>query len=122
MVVEVARAPLGAFTLSESSSDPQGSGEVALAPKGSSDMEPVPEGSGEPETPSVRQDWAATTLMIVPDGLRLMSFNSCLMGTLILIPDSSPRACGGVGHSTGFTIGCQGLHSPGGAREHTRRV
>jgi hypothetical protein len=58
-------------------------------PKGSGDAELVPEGSGELETTSVRPDWPTTTLMIVPDGLRLMSFNSCLMGTIILVPNGT---------------------------------
>jgi hypothetical protein len=91
---------LGPSLLSESSFAPEGlgdtkpppggSGEASSAPKGSGDTKPVPEGSGEPETPSVGLDWAATTLTIVPDKLRLMSFNSYHMGTLILVPDSSP--------------------------------
>jgi hypothetical protein len=39
-------------------------------------------------------------LIIVLDGLRLMSFNSCLIDTLILVPDSSPRAFGEVDYFT----------------------
>jgi hypothetical protein len=56
-------------------------------PNGSGDAEPAPEGTSEPETPSVGPYWAATTLTIILDGLRLISFNSCLMGTLILVPN-----------------------------------
>jgi hypothetical protein len=73
----------------ESSSNPRGSGEAGLAPEGSGNAEPMPEGLGELETPSVGPDWAPTTLTIVPDRLRLMSFNFCLLGTLILVPDRS---------------------------------
>jgi hypothetical protein len=93
------RGPLsGPSLLFESRSDPRGSDEAESlpasldeagpAPEGSGDMEPMPEGSGEPETPSVGPDWAATTLITVLDELRLMSFNSCPTGTLILVPDT----------------------------------
>jgi hypothetical protein len=105
---------LGPSLLSESSSVPEGLGDTEPPPGGSGEVSSTPKGSGDTEPVLEGSDWDATTLTIVPDRLRLMSFNSCLMGTLILVPDSSPLACGGVGHSSiGFTIGCQGLHSSG---------
>jgi hypothetical protein len=62
-------------------------------------------------------------LVIILGGLRPMSFDSCLMGIVILITDSRPQAYGEVGYfSIGFTIGRQGLCSPRGARERTRWV
>jgi hypothetical protein len=87
----------GPSLLSKSSSDPPGSGKVEPPPGGSSEVGPTLEGSGEPETLSVGPDWAATMLSIVPDGLRLMSFNSYLMGTLILVPDKRWLASSGSG-------------------------
>jgi hypothetical protein len=43
--------------------------------------------------------------MTVLDGLRLMSFSSYFMGTLILVPDSSPRAFREVGYfAKGFFV------------------
>jgi hypothetical protein len=47
----------------------------------------VPEGSGEAESFLVGSDQAAVALMTILDGLRLMSFHSYFMGTLILVPD-----------------------------------
>jgi hypothetical protein len=80
---------LGLLLLSESKSDPLGSGETESSPErlgeaepspgGSGEVGPVPEGSSELETLLVAAELAAATLAIVLDGLRLMSFNSCLM-------------------------------------------
>jgi hypothetical protein len=79
---------------------------VGPTPERLGEAEYVPEGSNEPEILLVGPDWAITVLTIILGGLRPMSFNSCLMGTVILVPDSSPQACGGVRHSsTGFTVG-----------------
>jgi hypothetical protein len=107
-VVEVRRGPdMGARALARDLACSQGSGEAEPVPEGSGEAEPVPEGSGEvgpspewsgeaepasegwgePETFLARPDWAATTLIIVLDELRLISFNSYFMGTLILVPD-----------------------------------
>jgi hypothetical protein len=47
----------------------------------------LPEGSDEPGTFSVGPDWAVATLAIILGGLRPMSFDSCLMGNVILVPD-----------------------------------
>jgi hypothetical protein len=92
-------------------------------PEGSGEAERSPGGSDELGTSSVGSDWAVATLTIILDGPRPMSFDSCLMGTILSVPESAPRACGGVGYcSIGITVGQQGLCSPGGAREHTRRV
>jgi hypothetical protein len=66
---------------------PERSGKARSLPEGLGKAEPLPEGSGETEPFLVGPDRAATTLIIVLDGLRLMSFNSYLMGTIILVPD-----------------------------------
>jgi hypothetical protein len=60
---------------------------VRLAPKRSGEAERLPEGSDEPGTFSVGPDWAVAALTIILGGLRLMSFDSCLMGSVILVPD-----------------------------------
>jgi hypothetical protein len=86
-------------------------------------MERSPRGLDEPRTSSIGPDWAVAALMIISGRLRPMSFDSYLMGTIILVPDSNLGACGGVGYSSiGFTVGQHGLCSLGGAREHTRQV
>jgi hypothetical protein len=80
----------------------------------------LPGRSDEPGTSSVGPDWAVATLTIILGGPRPMSFDSCLMGTIISVPDSSLRACRGVGYSSiGFTVGRQGICSPGGTRKRT---
>jgi hypothetical protein len=97
-VVEVRRGPgMGARALArdlacsqgsgEAEPVPEGSGEAEPVPGGSGEAEPAPEGWGEPETFLAGPDRAATTLIIVLDGLRQMSFNSYFMGILILVPD-----------------------------------
>jgi hypothetical protein len=87
-VVEVRRGPgMGARALARDLACSQGSGEAEPVPEGSGEAEPAPEGWGEPETFLAGPDRAATTLIIVLDGLRQMSFNSYFMGILILVPD-----------------------------------
>jgi hypothetical protein len=99
------------------------SDETRPTPERSGKAEHALEGLGEPEILLVGPKWAVALLTIILGGLRPLSFNSCLTGTVTLVPDSSPQACGGVGYSSiGFTVGCQGLHSPGGEREFTRWV
>jgi hypothetical protein len=71
---------------------PEGSGKAGPVPEGSGDAEPMPEGPSEPKSSSIELDWVASTPISILDGLRLMSFNSYPTGTLILVPDSSPRA------------------------------
>jgi hypothetical protein len=106
-VVEVRRRPdTEAHALTRGLAYLQGSGEAEPVLERSGEAEPSPERSGEPglvpeglgelETFLVGSDRAATTFTIVLDGPRLMPFNSCLMGTLILVPDNSPRAFGRV--------------------------
>jgi hypothetical protein len=56
--------------------------------KRSGEAERLPEGSGEPGTLSVGPDWAVAMLIIIFGGLRPMYFNSCLMGTVILVSDN----------------------------------
>jgi hypothetical protein len=88
---------------------PEGLGEAEPSPERSGKPGLMPEGSGELETFLVGPDRAATTFTIVLDGPRLMSFNFCLMGTLILVPDSSPRAFGRVDYfAKGFFM--RGVH------------
>jgi hypothetical protein len=75
----------------------QGSGEAEAVPEGLGEAEPSPErsgeaklvleGSGEAESFLVGSDQAAIAFMTILDGLRLMSFHSYFMGTLILVPD-----------------------------------
>jgi hypothetical protein len=132
VVVEAAWVSLGALTLfwewiqplgvGQGGALPEGSDEAGPTPKRSSEAERVPKGSGEPEILLVGSNWAVATLTIILGGLRPMSFNSCLMGTVILVPDSSPPTCRVRHSSTGFTVGWQGFCSPGGARERTRWV
>jgi hypothetical protein len=86
--------------LSKSGADPKGAGKAESSPGGSEEVGPTPErsgeaeraaeGSGELRTLSVGPDWAVAAPIIILGGLRPISFNSCLMGTLILVPDSSP--------------------------------
>jgi hypothetical protein len=108
MAVETVRAPLGTFALVlRVDSTPRGQARWSPLPRGQKRRDPCPKGCarqnarlrgpGEPGTLLVGPDWAVATLTIILGGLRLMSFNSYLMGTIILVPDSSLRACGGVG-------------------------
>jgi hypothetical protein len=81
----------------ESGSDLQGSGEAESSPRGSKEARPAPEvsgeaerpprGSDEPRTCSVGPDWAVAALPIILGGSRPMSFDSCLMGTVLSVPD-----------------------------------
>jgi hypothetical protein len=80
----------------KSGSNSQGSSEVESSPR-SKEARPVPEGLGEaerlprgsdePRTSLVGPNWAVATLTIILGGLRPMSFDSCLMGIVILIPN-----------------------------------
>jgi hypothetical protein len=132
VVVEAARVPLGALThlwerirplgVGQGGALPEGSDEAGPAPERSGEAERVPKGSSEPEILLVGSNWVVAMLIIILGRLRPISFNSCIMGTVILVPDSSPLTCR-VGHScTGFTVGWQGFCSPWGARERTRWV
>jgi hypothetical protein len=81
----------------ESGSDPQGSGEVESSLVGPEEARPVPEGLGEAERPpggsdepgtsAVGPDWAVAVFTIILGGPRPMSFDSCLMGTVLSVPD-----------------------------------
>jgi hypothetical protein len=57
-------------------------------PERSGEAERAPEGLGKPEILLVGSDWAVAALIIILGGLRPMSFNSYLMGTIILVPDN----------------------------------
>jgi hypothetical protein len=125
-VVEVRRGPgMGAHALARDLACSQGSGEAEPVPRGSGEAEPSPERSGEVgpspewsgeaepasegwgklETFLVGLDQATTMLIIILDELRLISFNSYFMDTLILVPDSSPRTFGKVGYfAKGFFV------------------
>jgi hypothetical protein len=48
----------------------------------------LPGGSDEPGTSLVGPDWAVAALTIILGRLRPIYFDSCLMGTVILVPDS----------------------------------
>jgi hypothetical protein len=82
----------------ESGSDPQGLGEAESSLRGSEEARPTPEGSGKVERPpggldklgtsSVGLDWAVAALTIILGGPRPMSFDSCLMGTVLSVPDN----------------------------------
>jgi hypothetical protein len=56
--------------------------------EGSGEAERPPRGSDEPGTSSVGPDWAVAALIIILGGPRLMSFDSYLMGTVLLVPDT----------------------------------
>jgi hypothetical protein len=81
----------------ESGSDPQGSGEVESSLVGPEEARPAPEGLGEAERPpggsdepgtsAVGPDWAVAVFTIILGGPRPMSFDSCLMGTVLSVPD-----------------------------------
>jgi hypothetical protein len=81
----------------ESGSEPQGSGEAESSLGGSEEVRPTLEGSGEAERPpggsdepgtsSVGPDWAVAAFTIILGGSRPMSFDSCFMGTVLLVPD-----------------------------------
>ena len=70
-----------------------GSGEVkpALCSLGSDEVEPVHLGV----------DWGRSRALICSDASMLMVISPSSSGTLVLVPDSSPRACGGVEYSFG---------------------
>jgi hypothetical protein len=57
-------------------------------PEESGEAERLPGGSDETGTSLVGPDWAVATLAIILEGLSLVSFYSCLMGTVILVPDN----------------------------------
>jgi hypothetical protein len=74
MAVEVAQAPFGIFPpLLRMDLTPQGLGEAESSPRGSKQARTMLEGSGEAERPLGR--------------LRPMSFDSCLMGVVLSVPD-----------------------------------
>jgi hypothetical protein len=56
---------------------------------GSGGTERSPGGSDEPRTSSVGPDWPVAALMIILGGLRSMSFDFYLMGTIISVPDKT---------------------------------
>ena len=46
-------------------------------------------------------DWSCSHALDCLDESMLMTISSSSLGTLVLVPDSSPRACGGVEYSFG---------------------
>ena len=59
------------------------------------EVEPVASGSSEAKPMASRSSEAEPAL----DELMLMTISLFSSGTLVLVPDSSPRACGGVEYS-----------------------
>jgi hypothetical protein len=65
-----------------------GSEEARPTPEGSGEAERPPGGSDESRTSSVGSDYAVVALMIILGGPRPMSFDSCLMGTVLSVLDT----------------------------------
>ena len=56
----------------------------------------LPQRSGEVEPAHLGVDWSYSRALDYSDESMLMTINSSSLGTLVLVPDSSPRACEGV--------------------------
>ena len=78
-----------------------GSGEAESAALGLGETEPAASGSGEAEPAHLGVGWSCRCTLDYLVESMLMTVNSSSSGTLVLVPDSSPRACGGVENSFG---------------------
>ena len=58
-------------------------------------------GSSEVEPAHLGVGWSCNRALDCLDESMLMTISSSSLGTLVLVPDSSPRACGGVENSFG---------------------
>ena len=76
-----------------------GSGKAELTPKGSGEAEPAPKGLGEAEPAHLGVGWSYSRALDCSNESMLMTISSSSSGTLVLVPDSSPRAYGGVQYS-----------------------
>jgi hypothetical protein len=75
------------------------------APKRSGEAEPAPKGSGETGAALRGSDETVVTSLIVWACLMLVTISSFSTGTLILVLDNSPRACGEVGDFYAGSLG-----------------
>ena len=69
------------------------------APEGSGEAKPAASGSGEAEPAHLGVGWSYSRALDCSDESMLMSISSSSSGTLVLVPDSSLRAYGGVEYS-----------------------
>ena len=84
--------------LGEAETTPKGSGEMEPHPIGLARWSPLPEvGRGEAHAPRV--GWSYSHAFDSSDESMLMTISSSSLGTLVLVPDSSPRAYGGAENS-----------------------
>ena len=60
-----------------------------------------PQGSGEAELVHLGFSWSYSHALDCSNESMLMVISSSSSGTLVLVPDSSPRECGGVEYSFG---------------------
>ena len=69
------------------------------APEGSDEVEPPTQRSGEAEPTHLGVGWSCSRALDCSDESMLMTISSSSLGTLVLVPDSRPRAYGGVEYS-----------------------
>ena len=76
-------------------------GRGGARPQMPSEAEPAPQKSGEAEPAHLGVGWNCSRSLDCSDESMLMTISSSSPGTLVLVPDSSPRACRGVENSFG---------------------